>query len=63
MTFYTGTREYDPKFVGFETAQSADNSFRFDTTIPGNSNAGHEYGNAALSPDDRWALIEYMKTL
>jgi hypothetical protein len=48
--------------VGYETAQSADNSFRFDTSLPGNSNAGHDYGNDNLTDADRWALVEYMKT-
>jgi hypothetical protein len=62
-TFYTGTWAYDPKNVGYETANSADNSFLLDTSLPGNSNAGHDYGNAGLSDADRWALVEYMKTL
>ncbi|MGC5798256.1 di-heme-cytochrome C peroxidase [Sphingomonas sp. NFX23] len=31
--------------------------------IPGNSNDGHDYGNAALTSEDRRALVEYMKTL
>jgi hypothetical protein len=61
-TFYLGTREFDPKNVGYEMAQSADNSFRFDTSLPGNSNTGHDYGNDNLSDADRWALVEYMKT-
>jgi RoxA-like, cytochrome c-like len=60
--FSLGTREFDPKNVGYETAQSADNSFRFDTSLPGNSNAGHDYGNDNLTDADRWALVEYMKT-
>jgi hypothetical protein len=62
-TFYMGTREFDPKNVGYETAKSADNSFLFDTSLPGNANAGHDYGNAGLTDADRWALVEYMKTL
>jgi hypothetical protein len=62
-TFYVGTREFDPKNVGYETAQSADNSFLFDTSLPGNSNAGHDYGNDRLTDTDRWALVAYMKTL
>jgi hypothetical protein len=61
-TFYLGTREFDPIHVGYETAQSADNTFQFDTSLPGNSNAGHDYGNANLSEADRRALVEYMKT-
>jgi hypothetical protein len=61
-TFYLGTREFDPKKVGYETAQSADNSFLFDTSLPGNSNAGHDYGNDSLTDADRSALVAYMKT-
>jgi hypothetical protein len=34
----------------------------FDTTIPGNSNRGHLYG-VDLSPEQKDALVEYMKTL
>ncbi len=62
-TFNTGSREFDPKNVGYVTAPSADNSFVFQTSLDGNSNLGHDYGNAGLSDADRWALIEYMKTL
>jgi len=45
--------------------------YLFDTANPGNSNKGHEFkdgpkGNGvigpALSPDDRWAIIEYLKS-
>jgi hypothetical protein len=35
----------------------------YDTTQPGRSNKGHEAQVAALTDEDRWALIEYMKTL
>ena len=62
-TFYLGTREFDPVNVGYQTAVSADNSFKFDTSLPGNSNSGHDYGNAELTNDQRKALIAYMKTL
>jgi len=34
----------------------------FDTTRPGNGNAGHVYG-AALAPELKRALLEYLKTL
>jgi len=67
--FYVGTREFDPVKVGFVTAQSADNDFLFRTEdasgnpLDGNSSAGHDYGNAGFTPDDRKALVEYMKTL
>jgi hypothetical protein len=33
-----------------------------DTTLVGNSNRGHEYGTA-LDDADRWALVEYLKSL
>jgi hypothetical protein len=34
----------------------------YDTTLPGYSNAGHEFGDA-LSDDERKAVVEYLKTL
>ena len=30
--------------------------------MPGNSNAGHKYGTG-LNNDDKWTLVEYMKSL
>jgi mono/diheme cytochrome c family protein len=68
-SFYVGTREFDPVKVGFVTTPGPDNSFLYQTRdaqgqiIPGNSNAGHDYGNAQFSDDDRWAIVEYLKTL
>lgn len=70
-TFHVGTREYDPKNMGYLTAENkaAGNSFEFRTIdktsvpIDGNSNGGHDYGNAKLTDDDRFAIIEYLKTL
>jgi mono/diheme cytochrome c family protein len=61
--FFVGTREFDPKNVGFRTG-NAPGAFLFDTTKPGNSNAGHDtYGMDAMSDDQRWQLVEYLKTL
>ena len=60
-TFHVGSREFDPKNVGFLTGPSAD-TFEFKTDVPGNANSGHEYGTT-LSDEDRWALVEYLKTL
>lgn len=65
--FYLGSMEFDSKQVGFEMTQVKE-SFLFDTTLPGNSNAGHEYGTGygglpALTVEERWQLIEYIKTL
>ena len=62
-TFKVGSREFDPKNVGFRTDGAGTT---FDSSIPGNSNAGHsgaEYGTGLNNDDDRWALIEYLKSL
>src|SRR5690606_7787147 len=59
--FYVGNIALDVNKVGYETGEAA-NSSLFDTQLPGNSNAGHEYGTA-LSDEERWALVEYVKSL
>jgi hypothetical protein len=70
-TFWLGNREYDPVNVGYRT-EKIDGGFEFDTTIPGNLNTGHEFNDGPskdgligrlLTPDERRALIEYLKTL
>ena len=69
-TFYLGHREYDPVNVGYRYDELA-GGFKFDTTILGNRNTGHEFSNEKgngvigrlLSPDERRALVEYLKTL
>ncbi len=70
--FYVGHSEYDPKQVGFVSEKIDDTDFKFVTTIPGNSNAGHEFRDGPrtngvigpeLSDQERWGLIEYLKTL
>ena len=74
-TFYVGSREFDPKYVGYSTAKF-DGAFEFRTDQPndphpGNSNAGHEFRNTPgkgvigreLTDEERWAIIEYLKTL
>jgi hypothetical protein len=58
--FQVGSREFDPKKVGFVSNGYA--GFTFDTSKPGNSNAGHNYGTD-LSARDRSDLLEYLKTL
>jgi hypothetical protein len=60
-TFYTGSREFDPKTVGFKT-ERFEGGFLFDTNLPGNSNAGHIYGTDR-TPGELADLIEYLKTL
>lgn len=58
--FPLGRREYDPKKVGY--VSEGDVPFVVDTSVTGNRNGGHEYG-VTLSDADRWALVEYLKTL
>ncbi len=64
--FYRGGELYDPDHVGFRSASSGNKSlFRFDTRLPGNGNGGHagkDYGTQ-LSPQQKRALLEYLKTL
>ncbi|MCG6873986.1 MAG: c-type cytochrome [Betaproteobacteria bacterium] len=65
--FYRGNDVYDAQRVGFvseHAAQGTAKYFRFDTSLPGNSNAGHEgrYYGTTLAPDDKDALVEYLKT-
>lgn len=60
-TFWVGKREFDAAKVGIMTARF-EGGFEFDVSLPGNSNAGHEYGGE-LSQADRMALLEYLKSL
>lgn len=70
--FQVGSREFDPKKVGFVSEDYQ--GFEFNTRIAGNSNAGHEYAAGktaqadgtilpALSEQQRWDLVEYLKSL
>jgi len=77
--FCVGNREFDPVNVGFVTGgcdlNSPDDKNRFLTSLKGNYNTGHEYGarevkdasgkviQDKLTDDERWDLIEYIKTL
>ncbi|MCG6578074.1 hypothetical protein EGM97_25710 [Pseudomonas sp. AF32] len=70
-TFYKGSFEYDPRHLGYRT-EAFTNGFVFDTRITGNHNSGHEFrsgerGNGVigrlLQPQERWALLEYLKVL
>jgi len=71
VKFWTGSKRFDPVNVGYEFAEFP-GAFTYDTTVPGNSNHGHEFtdgprGNGVigskLTPDERWAIIEYLKSL
>ncbi|GAB4062383.1 di-heme-cytochrome C peroxidase [Uliginosibacterium sediminicola] len=71
-SFVVGSREYDPVKGGYLSQGYA--GFVFDTKLPANSNAGHEYGTIhdttlaarglkPLSREERLDLLEYMKSL
>ena len=51
--FYRGRNLYDPVAVGFVSPSTPDalRYFEFDTSRPGNSNAGHDYPWPYDSPD------------
>jgi len=68
-TFYVG-REFDPKKLGLDTSGDS-GKFLFDTALVGNSNQGHSFENGGpakgiigrlLTEDERWALIEFVKS-
>jgi mono/diheme cytochrome c family protein len=68
--FYLG-REFDPVKVGIDTSGNS-GRFLFDTALIGNSNAGHSFengprGNGVIGPllsdEQRWALVEYLKSI
>jgi hypothetical protein len=59
--FYVGSHQFDPVEVGFSTDWEQ-GALLLDTTLTGNGNGGHVYGTT-LTDAERWALVEYMKTL
>ena len=66
--FWVGGTEFDPNDVGFKSGPD-DGPFEFrvrdanDKIIPGNDNAGHDYGTASMTEQERRALVEYLRTL
>jgi processive rubber oxygenase RoxA-like protein len=76
--FCMGLRDFDPQQVGFrveagEAQKCEDGETRFSTTGRGNSNLGHSFEGAGehkagvigrmLTEEERYDLIEYLKTL
>jgi hypothetical protein len=65
-------RDYDSRRLGWtfdalSHGKDAENDPKrrsriYDTTLPGYSNQGHTFGDA-LTPDERKAVLEYLKTL
>lgn len=61
--FWRGYDVYDQERVGFiSNGPEAEKYSRFDTNAAGNSNQGHLWGTD-LPPEDKKALIEFLKTL
>lgn len=62
--FFRGYHVLDPERVGFvsEGPEAERVGFRYDTSVVGNSNGGHLWGTT-LSAADKYAMIEYLKTL
>lgn len=61
--FFRGYDVLDTKNLGFISTVAEENGvkfFEFDTSIRGNSNAGHEWGTD-LPDADKDAIVEYMK--
>jgi hypothetical protein len=74
--------EFDPQYIGYKVtecepaAPGPPGAFKFDTSLPGNGNGGHEFTNTPtcngpanngvvgceLPSDERLAIIEYLKT-
>jgi hypothetical protein len=62
--FYRGNDVFDQARVGFvsDVAEQGGRRFsRYDTSVPGNGNMGHEYG-LTLPAADKDAIVEYLKT-
>lgn len=66
--WYRGSDILDTNRVGYRSdgyGSAPEDLFVYDTSLPGNSNRGHEgkqYGTE-LPPADKDAIVEYMKTL
>ncbi len=60
--FAVGHQDFDPVNVGIETSPKPGRTMFVVNPNNGNDNTGHEYGTS-LPDADRWALIEYLKTL
>lgn len=73
--FYV-SREFDPVKLGINTSSVHLNDYLFDTTLVGNSNAGHSFDKSfdqkikpkgvigpELSHQERYAIIEYLKSI
>ena len=71
-SFAVGSREFDPKRVGVRTDAPGypvyqarkESGTPAGAVVDGNSNEGHEFGLVPeLTDKERWALVEYLKSL
>jgi len=60
-SFFVGSREFDPKEVGYANVPGSTN-FKYDTSEAANTNTGHNFGTH-LSEEERWSIVEYLKSL
>jgi mono/diheme cytochrome c family protein len=70
-SYRTNEEDYDKQRVGWKVREvpppdpklpAIERRKVYDTTQPGRGNAGHTYGDD-LTDEERWAVIEYLKTL
>jgi hypothetical protein len=69
-SFSLGNRQYDAVHLGYATDPAPD-AFRFDTTLPGNANTGHQFRDdggvgvigRGFTDGERYAILEYLKVL
>ena len=64
-------RDFDPVKVGVDTSCKS-GTYMIDTSLIGSSNRGHSFENAPLgkgvigpllTEEERWALVEYLKSI
>jgi hypothetical protein len=69
--FWLGSKQFDPVNVGY-SMEKIDGGYLYDVRREGSSNEGHEFKDGprgkgvigpALAPDDRRAIIEYLKSI
>ena len=69
--FWSGTREYDPKDLGFRSLE-VPGAVLFRTNVVGNDNVGHEFRDGCqkngvigpfLEPEQRQQIVEYLKVM
>jgi len=71
-SYQSSAADYDPVALGWRhtalaqgktgTDDMRERKKIYDTTLPGHSNAGHVFGDG-LTPEERKAVLEYLKTL